>query len=67
MSATALLVIDVQECGRQPYDEAGIAQMSGYDERVGRIAGDLFETSDLQNAVRTFLEQGPGRAGFEGR
>jgi enoyl-CoA hydratase/carnithine racemase len=37
------------------------------DERGGRIAGDLFETSDLQNAVRTFLEQGPGKAGFEGR
>jgi biuret amidohydrolase len=35
---TALLVIDVQECGRQPYDEAGIAQMSGYDERVARIS-----------------------------
>lgn len=39
MSAgTALLVIDVQECGRQTFDEAGIAQMSGYDERVARIA-----------------------------
>ena len=31
---TALIVIDVQECGRQPYDEAGIAMMTGYDERV---------------------------------
>lgn len=37
------------------------------DERVGRIAGELFGTSDLQNAVRTFLEQGPGHATFEGR
>ena len=27
----------------------------------------LFATSDLQNAVRTFLEQGPGKATFEGR
>jgi biuret amidohydrolase len=35
---TALLVIDVQECGRQPYDQAGIAQMSGYDDRVARIS-----------------------------
>jgi nicotinamidase-related amidase len=33
---TALLVIDVQECGRQPYDEAGIAMMSGFDARVAR-------------------------------
>ena len=36
--SSALLVIDVQECGRQPYDQAGIAQMSGYDDRVARIA-----------------------------
>ncbi|MGZ4173356.1 MAG: enoyl-CoA hydratase/isomerase family protein [Solirubrobacteraceae bacterium] len=37
------------------------------DERVGRIAGELFDTADLQNAVRTFLEQGPGHATFDGR
>ena len=45
----ALLVIDLQECGRQPYDEAGIAQMSGYDERVARIADlvDAFRAAGL--------------------
>jgi enoyl-CoA hydratase/carnithine racemase len=37
------------------------------DERVGTVAGALFETEDLQNAVRSFLEQGPGKATFEGR
>ncbi len=37
------------------------------DREVGAIAGGLFATSDLQNAVRTFLEQGPGKATFEGR
>jgi biuret amidohydrolase len=50
MSAgTALLVIDVQECGRQPYDEAGIAMMGGYDERVSRIVAvvDAFRTAGL--------------------
>jgi len=37
------------------------------NQRVGRVAGDLFETEDLQHAVRSFLEQGPGRATFKGR
>lgn len=46
---TALVVIDVQECGRQPYDEAGIAMMTGYDERVARISGlvDAFRARGL--------------------
>jgi enoyl-CoA hydratase/carnithine racemase len=39
----------------------------GADERVGQIAAPLFATEDLQNAVRTFLEQGPGKATFKGR
>src|SRR3954453_10528620 len=39
----------------------------GADERVGEIAAPLFATEDLQNAVKTFLEQGPGKATFEGR
>jgi biuret amidohydrolase len=38
-SGTALLVIDVQECGRQPYEEAGIAMMNGFDARVSRTVG----------------------------
>ena len=37
------------------------------NDRVGDVAGALFETDDLQRAVRSFLEQGPGRATFEGR
>jgi enoyl-CoA hydratase/carnithine racemase len=39
----------------------------GADERVKEIAAPLFATEDLQNAVRTFLEQGPGKATFQGR
>ena len=30
------------------------------DERVPELAGDLFATEDLQGAVRSFLENGPG-------
>ncbi len=37
----------------------------GADERVSEIAAPLFDTEDLQNAVRTFLDQGPGKATFE--
>ena len=37
------------------------------NDRVGRVAGELFETEDLQAAVRSFLEQGPGKATFHGR
>ena len=39
----------------------------GADERIGEIAGSLFATEDLQNAVESFLEHGPGKATFEGR
>ena len=39
----------------------------GADARVGEIAAPLFATEDLQNAVDTFLEQGPGKATFDGR
>jgi enoyl-CoA hydratase len=42
--------------------------MTAADEVVRTEAADLFATEDLQNAVRTFLEQGgPGHATFEGR
>jgi enoyl-CoA hydratase/carnithine racemase len=37
------------------------------NDRVGKVAGQLFETEDLQQAVRSFLEQGPGKATFHGR
>ena len=31
------------------------------------VAGALFETEDLQRAVKSFLAEGPGKATFEGR
>jgi enoyl-CoA hydratase len=37
------------------------------DARVPELAGDLFATEDLKGAVRSFLEQGPGHATYEGR
>jgi enoyl-CoA hydratase len=39
----------------------------GADAHVGDIAASLFATEDLQTAVQTFLEKGPGHATFEGR
>jgi enoyl-CoA hydratase len=39
----------------------------GADKRVGEIAAPLFATDDLQNAVQSFLDEGPGKATFEGR
>ncbi|HVY96135.1 MAG TPA: enoyl-CoA hydratase/isomerase family protein [Solirubrobacterales bacterium] len=41
--------------------------MRAADEAVRVDAGELFATEDLQNAVRTFLEKGPGHAEFRGR
>jgi len=37
------------------------------DQAVRDEAADLFATEDLQGAVRTFLEKGPGHAKFQGR
>ena len=37
------------------------------DELVPEVAGDLFATEDLQGAVRSFLENGPGHATYTGR
>ena len=37
------------------------------DQAVRSDAGELFATEDLQRAVETFLEKGPGHAEFEGR
>lgn len=37
------------------------------DALVGEISGPLFATEDLQNAVRSFLAEGPGKATYEGR
>jgi enoyl-CoA hydratase/carnithine racemase len=48
----------------QDYSEGGVELAN---DRVGKVAGDLFATDDLQDAVQTFLEQGPGHATFNGR
>jgi enoyl-CoA hydratase len=37
------------------------------DGRTAGIGAPLFETNDLQAAVVSFLEEGPGKARFEGR
>jgi len=37
------------------------------DAIVAEVSGALFETEDLQNAVRSFLTDGPGKATYEGR
>jgi enoyl-CoA hydratase/carnithine racemase len=46
------------------YLEGGVEKA---DRVTGDAAGGLFETEDLQRAVRSFLEEGPGKATFEGR
>jgi enoyl-CoA hydratase/carnithine racemase len=46
------------------FREGGIAAA---DDAVRSDAGELFATEDLQRAVKTFLEKGPGHAEFEGR
>jgi enoyl-CoA hydratase/carnithine racemase len=37
------------------------------NDRVGTVAGRLFATEDLQGAVQSFLQHGPGAATFHGR
>jgi enoyl-CoA hydratase len=37
------------------------------DQAVREDAADLFATEDLQRAVKTFLDKGPGHAKFQGR
>ena len=39
----------------------------GADERTPQIGAPIFATEDLQQAVKSFLEQGPGKATFRGR
>jgi enoyl-CoA hydratase len=39
----------------------------GADDRTADIGAPLFATNDLQRAVETFLEEGPGKATFGGR
>ena len=37
------------------------------DRVTPEVAGSLFETEDLQRAVKSFLTEGPGKATFKGR
>jgi enoyl-CoA hydratase len=39
----------------------------GADERTAELTSHLFETEDTRNAVHSFLEHGPGKAGFTGQ
>ena len=39
----------------------------GADERTADIGAPLFGSEDLRGAVRSFLEEGPGNATFQGR
>ena len=41
--------------------------LRGADRRTAEIGAPLFGSDDLQGAVRTFLEKGPGHAKFSGR
>jgi enoyl-CoA hydratase len=39
----------------------------GADDRTAELTSHLFETEDSRGAVRSFLHEGPGKAGFSGR
>ena len=41
--------------------------VEGADEVTPGVFDELFQTEDLQNAVKSFLADGPGKATFEGR
>ena len=45
------------------YLEGGVGAA---DHMVPEVVGELFETKDTQNAIRSFLETGPGKAAFRG-
>ena len=46
------------------YLEGGVDRA---DEITPEVAGALFDTEDLQNAVASFLKDGPGKATFRGK
>ena len=46
------------------YLEGGV---DAADAATPEVSGGLFATEDLQRAVRSFLDEGPGKATFEGR
>jgi enoyl-CoA hydratase len=46
------------------YLDDGVA---GADAVTPEVAAELFDSEDLKRAVRSFLDEGPGKATFEGR
>ena len=46
------------------YLEGGVDKA---DAETPQVSGGLFATEDLQSAVKSFLDDGPGKATFEGR
>jgi len=46
------------------YLEGGVDKA---DAETPEVSGGLFDSEDLQNAVKSFLAEGPGKATFEGR
>jgi enoyl-CoA hydratase len=48
----------------QAYLDGGVREA---DRRTPEIAGPLFGSEDLREAVKSFLEDGPGKATFAGR
>lgn len=47
----------------QAFREGGVREA---DEHVAALAGELFDSHDLRSAVRSFLDDGPGKATFSG-
>jgi enoyl-CoA hydratase len=55
---------DVTKRVVRAYLEGGVERA---DAEVPELVGSLFQTEDLERAVRSFLTEGPGKATFEGR
>jgi enoyl-CoA hydratase len=55
-AATKRIVLEQKERGARAADAI-----------TPQLSGALFATEDLQNAVESFLREGPGRATYQGR
>ena len=55
-AATKRIVLEQKERGARAADAI-----------TPQLSGDLFATEDLQNAVDSFLREGPGKATYQGR
>jgi enoyl-CoA hydratase/carnithine racemase len=67
----ALRLANGPTCAHAATKELVKAQKEGgaraADQIVPELGGGLFGTEDLQNAVKSFLEVGPGKATYQGR